>query len=487
MKLVLFLVISFVSISLHAQTPIALHPKNPHYFIFRDKPTALITSGEHYGAVMNSELDYITYLNVMEHYGFNLTRTFMGDYGEGNEINWDPSKVRPWEEIQNTLAPRPGKLLAPWVRSSVAGFFNGGNKFDLDRWDEKYFQRLKDFCNEAGKRGIVVEVVLFTANYSPENWLKSPLNAQNNINATENIVYNEVHLLSNTKMIKRQRDMVQKIVQELNGFDNIYFEICNEPYWLKGIPEVNTSIKEQQFLPEIGLWQDVITQTITETEKQLPKKHLIAQNVANTYLKVAKAPSSVSVLNFHYAYPPRAVTDNYPLNLPIAYDETSDGSNAPNKRREAWAFMLAGGSVYSNLDFSFATDDMTGLGRNPTGRRQSSKEVREQLSVLHSTIQSFDFVNAKPIDDSFRAGLPSGLNLYGLSTASDHLFYWIKTKKTEITFWKCTLEKGDYIVQWMDPINGSILFSKTQTSEGSLSLGVPSFSDDIVLRLTRVK
>jgi hypothetical protein len=30
--------------------PISLHPVNPHYFLWRDRPTTLITSGEHYGA-----------------------------------------------------------------------------------------------------------------------------------------------------------------------------------------------------------------------------------------------------------------------------------------------------------------------------------------------------------------------------------------------------------------------------------------------------
>jgi len=33
--------------------PIRLHPDNPHCFLWRGKPTVLITSGEHYGAVMD--------------------------------------------------------------------------------------------------------------------------------------------------------------------------------------------------------------------------------------------------------------------------------------------------------------------------------------------------------------------------------------------------------------------------------------------------
>ncbi|NQT03596.1 MAG: hypothetical protein HQ580_16325, partial [Planctomycetes bacterium] len=62
--------------------PIQLHPDNPHYFLWRGKPTVLITSGEHYGAVLNRAFDYKKYLKTLESYGFNLTRTFSGAYCE---------------------------------------------------------------------------------------------------------------------------------------------------------------------------------------------------------------------------------------------------------------------------------------------------------------------------------------------------------------------------------------------------------------------
>src|SRR5262245_29626948 len=45
-----------------AAEPLRLHPDNPHYFLFRGKPTVLITSGEHYGAVLNLDFDYVAYL-----------------------------------------------------------------------------------------------------------------------------------------------------------------------------------------------------------------------------------------------------------------------------------------------------------------------------------------------------------------------------------------------------------------------------------------
>ena len=45
--------------------PISLHPDNPHYFLFRGKPTVLVGSTEHYGAVLNQDFDYIPYLNEL--------------------------------------------------------------------------------------------------------------------------------------------------------------------------------------------------------------------------------------------------------------------------------------------------------------------------------------------------------------------------------------------------------------------------------------
>jgi hypothetical protein len=39
--------------------PIRPHPENPRYFLFQGKPTVLVTSGEHYGAVLNREFDFV--------------------------------------------------------------------------------------------------------------------------------------------------------------------------------------------------------------------------------------------------------------------------------------------------------------------------------------------------------------------------------------------------------------------------------------------
>ena len=49
-----------------AAQPITVHPVNPHYFLFNGQPTVLITSAEHYGAVINLDFNYVGYLDALK-------------------------------------------------------------------------------------------------------------------------------------------------------------------------------------------------------------------------------------------------------------------------------------------------------------------------------------------------------------------------------------------------------------------------------------
>jgi hypothetical protein len=113
--------------ALAAPEPIRLHPDNPHYFLWREKPTLLITAGEHYGAVLNLDFDHARYLDELKGHRFYLTRVFSGTYREV------PGS---FNITGNTLAPASGRFVCPWARSETPGASDGGNKFDLMKWDE---------------------------------------------------------------------------------------------------------------------------------------------------------------------------------------------------------------------------------------------------------------------------------------------------------------------------------------------------------------
>src|SRR5207237_6863718 len=170
---------------------------------------------------------------------------------------------------------------------------------DLTRWGAAYVKRLKDFMTEASNRGIVVELNFFTPFYEENIWALSPVNAKNNINAVGDVARTNVYTLDrNGGVLAVHETMVRKLVTELNGFDNLYFELCNEPYFGGVMLD----------------WQSHIADVVRESENTLPNKHLLSWNVANGSKQVVAPHPAISIFNFHYASPPATVALNYGLN-----------------------------------------------------------------------------------------------------------------------------------------------------------------------------
>ncbi|MFN7944819.1 MAG: PA14 domain-containing protein [Blastocatellia bacterium] len=376
---------------------LALYPDNPHYFLFRGKPTVLITSGEHYGAVLNPDFDYVKYLDTLRRDGMNLTRTFTG-----------AAYVEPqgaFNIVKNTLAPAPNRFLAPWARSATPGYANGGNKFDLDKWDENYFKRFRDFVAQASARGVIVEVNLFCPYYGDAQWKLSPFNVTNNVNGLGNLASRRDAYTMDRHggLLAYQEKFVRRLVSELKGFDNIYYEVCNEP-WADDVK------------PE---WQRHIVDVIVDAEKDFAEKHLISLNVSNYAERVQPLHPAVSIFNFHYATPPDTVEWNYHLNKVIGDNETGfRGTDDKPYRMEGWDFIVAGGGLYNNLDYSFTTDTEDGshIPRDPTPGG-GTQALRQQLRVLRDFINSFEFVRMKPDNSIIKGGVPEGCTARALVEA----------------------------------------------------------------------
>jgi hypothetical protein len=450
-----------------AQT-IALHPDNPHYFFWRGKPTVLITSGEHYGAVLNLDFDYATYLKELEARKLNLTRTWSGAYVE-------PSGS--FNIASNSLAPARGRFICPWARSDQPGYASGGNKFDLTKWDRNYFARLRDFVQQASKYGVVVEMNLFCPMYDESQWKLSPQNAINNVNGIGNVARTNVYTLDrNGALLAVQEAMTRKIVTELNGFDNVYYEICNEPYFGGVMMD----------------WQHRIADVIVETEKPLPGKHLISQNVANGSKKITKPHPAISIFNFHYASPPNAVEENYALQKVIGDNETGfKGTNDAHYRMEAWEFILAGGALYNNLDYSFAAGhergDFVYPAKQPGG---GNAEFRRQVTVLHDFINRFDFIHMKSDKQFIRSGVLAKTRAYALTEdGKQYAAYFCAPSNSVPSAMSLALvlPAGDYDVEWMDVLSGAPMKRERVKSPGAITIISPEYGREIALGIRRDK
>ena len=445
--------------SSESRKPIALHPENPHYFIYDDRPAILVTSGEHYGAVLNVDFDYVSYLDALSKDSLNLTRVFTGVYLEPEgAFNID----------RNTLAPAPEKFICPWPRTESPGHFDGGNKFDLTKWNEDYFIRLKDFMSEAEKRNVVVELALFCPFYVDSLWYLSPMNSNNNVNGVGPKDRMHVYTMDNSAgLLDVQDALVRKIVNELKEYSNLIYEICNEPYF--GGVTMD--------------WQHHIASVIRDEESEFEQKHLISQNIANDKLLIENPHPAVSVFNFHYAYPPVAISQNYHLNKAIGDNETGFDGNADSiYRREGWSFILNGGSLFNNLDYSFTADHEDGTFQYPsTQPGGGSTALRNQLGYLKSFVFGFNFLKMRPDSTSITGIESAGNRAYVLAEPGNQYAIYIFGQGPH-TF-DLAAPTGDYTVEYMNPLTGIFESKQNIVSDGKISLTSPEFTEDVAVRI----
>jgi hypothetical protein len=465
---------------------IRLHPLNPHYFLFRGKTVALITSGEHYGAVLNKDFDYHRYLATLESDGLNYTRLFTGTYVEV------PAKS--FGILHNDLAPNPGRFLAPWTRSTTPGYAGGGNKFDLEKWDPEYLARFREFLSEAAKRGIVVEVTLFSSHYDEAQWRLSPLNPANNVNGTQAIDWKKLHTPENSNILAYQERYTRKLVGESNAFDNVIFEIQNEPWSDRPVltdvinpylrPPARDNFPNSVDLPDERsmVWQAKVAEWITQEESALPNRHLIAQNYSNFRLPARKLLPGVDVLNFHYA-DPEAVLLNYGLGKAISYDETGFlGRDDDAYRRQAWNFMLSGGSAFDALDYSFTVGHEDGSYAEPNGPGGGSPALRRQLRILKEFLESFSLLDLRL--DTRTVKRAAGVTPRLLSNPrKEYAIFLDGDGPTEVTL---ELPSGQYSCEWLNTKTGAIeQMEKFNHKGGNKILISPGFQNGIALRLKR--
>ncbi|MBA4408988.1 MAG: hypothetical protein Q8S54_13040 [Bacteroidota bacterium] len=463
------------------QDVISLHPENPNYFLFQGKPTILLTSGEHYGAVMNGAFDYEKYLATLKSEGFNYTRIFIGPYSETGGNNFGITN--------NTMNPDAENWLTPWVKDSKS------MKYDLSKWNPDLFTRLKAFVAKASENGIVVEVTLFTSYYTNHQWSTSPFNPKNNIQEFDSISFKQVNTISNGQLMDIQEKYVRKVVQELNTFGNIFFEIQNEPWsdnphLVEKITETDTLTHPSRWQRIVETansesleWQKMIASFIADEETKLPNKHLIAQNISNFRNKVDTPDPNVSILNFHYAYP-EAASQNLGLKKAIALDETGFMPHLDFLyRSQAWKFILAGGATYNNLDYSFTVGNENGTFPIDNGTPGwGGVAYRNQLQVLKKFMEKFDFIRMKPNNSILKLTKGSLIGYQVLSeSGKQYAVYLEKATGASILL---TIPDGEYQLEWLNPITGATeKAGKVTARDGKLELGCPNYGEDAVLRL----
>jgi hypothetical protein len=513
-----------------ASAVFSVHPDNHRVFLYRGKPMKILTSAEHYGAVVNGDFDYEIYLKEMQRTGQNMTRVF-AFYRE--TANGGPGDISSMVKA-NTLAPETSAAVLPFQRVDGHGkALDGLDKFDLEKWNPAYFARFKDFLRKCALHGVVCEVTFFSNPYSSARYALFPSHKDNNINGVGvNIKQPSLFItLDDPTVTAFQERFVRKLVEQLNEFDNIYYEICNEANLSGG--KANSLENEER---KVIAWQRHLAGVVRQAEKNLPKQHLIAVNAHFRFQSQRDGDvqmrnddeayfqdPNIDIINYHYISsktqasgwwfrytgPPKGragqiwhfLRQRDSFHKPIVFDETFSGivRGEPERyavnRAEAWEMLLSGGAGYNNLDWSFTPQDETGSGKAPIGdgRRLDGRELRQWFNTLRQLLAEYDLSAFSPAAGVLSDKIPG----YGYAASTDgrgrYLLYLVdeqlydlkpcKTKQIEISL---SLPRGRYSAQTLDPGNGERTDLPDLVSSVGTAVVSLRFSEDVALLLTFV-
>jgi hypothetical protein len=299
------------------------------------------------------------------------------------------------------------------------------------------------------------------------------MNSTNNVNQIGVVARTNVYTLDrNGGLMGVQERLVNKIMAETWQFKNVYYEICNEPYfggvtmeWQRRIAEVASGAKTRGF-------------------------PVISQNIANQSAKVESPIPQVSIFNFHYAFPPDAVAQNYGLGRVIGENETGfHGTGNDYYRREAWEFILAGGGLYNHLDYSFTVGHEDGTfqysKKTPGG---GNADFRRQLSYLARFIKNCPFYQMSPFTGFVEVSPQTNMTYRALAEPGVCYAAYFHGRGPV----KLSLARGEekpnatWRVEWLEPASGRrVEAGRVVGSPDRLELVSPPFDSEIAMRLWR--
>ncbi len=197
--------------------------------------------------------DYKSYLDSLERHGHNFIRLWAIEFAI-------------WRECGAMI--RVG--LHPWPRTGPGRGADGLPRFDLSRFNQAYFRRLRARVVAAGQRHMYVSIMLF------EGWgaqfFERPWNARghpfyrtNNVNGIDadrnrdgSIL--EIYTMSKPKIRRLQDAYVRKVVSTVDDLDNVLYEVANES------GAFSTA------------WQYHMVRLVKRTEARMKKRHPVGMS-----------------------------------------------------------------------------------------------------------------------------------------------------------------------------------------------------------------
>lgn len=423
--------------------PLRVHSANPRYFT-DDSGKAIYLTGSHVWISMRdgstsdppASFDYDAYLDFLVDRGHNFFRLW----------TWELPRFTVDEQTFN-MAP------FPWPRTGPGLTTDGKPKFDLSRFEQSYFDRLRARVRAANDRGIYVSIMLFDGYglqfYRSPSTDGFPFDEANNINGIDapgtsatTLRYPEVTAL--------QEAYVRKVIDTVNDLDNVLYEIANEAG------------------AHSTAWQYHMINVVKRYEATKPKQHPVGMTFQY------EGGTNETLFNSAADWISPNEEGGYKYDPPI-----SDGSKVVIADTDhLWGEGGDGIWVWKSFTRGLHTLFMDGGIMTFPPSTDARESARQAMGQTSSYAARMDLSASRPQDDRSVCSTRYCL----VNDGQEYLVYQPASGPFTVS-----VAPGDYVYEWFDPNIGATAATGFVTVQGGSTSFSPPFGGSAVLYLKRAE
>ena len=360
----------------------------------------------------------------------------------------------------------------PWARSGPRIALDGKPRFDLMRFDDQYFTRLRDRVSVARDRGIFVSIMLFGGHSEIIEWAGNPFNSENNINGINGDSNGDGKGDTQVFPLPRDVDVIQKayvrkVIDTVNDLDNVLFEISNESEsssvdWQSHLisyvkdyeaGRIDGIVRKQHPVGMTALWTTDNATLSRSAAEWISPGAIASDNPSDVYFDGPPAADGhkVSILD----------SDHLFFELIIENPEVA--------RSWVWKSFLRG---HNPILMDNIFDDSTGRAVPPTLHDPGFMAARAAMGQTRRYAEKINLSAMSPRGDLSSTG-------YALANpGSEYIIYQPLSESFAVN-----LVAGTYAYQWFNPASGKVYSTGSVTvTDGDKSF-IRQFEGDAVLYL----
>ena len=436
--------------------PLTVHPTNPRYFT-DGSGKAIYMTGSHTWFLIQTDPPMQQTDNSYQH---------MEDY-----LDWVQSfghnYLRIWANFHYSDTPPH-----PWQRTGPGtvcnGGCDGGLKADMTKFNQSYFDMLRQRVLQVTSRGMYVSVLIFGSGVGIKDssiWAEDFWNPNNNVNPELAAAFSTTNgnsfYTSNAAAMNIQKLLAAKMIDTLNDQDNIIWEVINEGQ-----------------LPEGEAWQNSMMNYIRSYEAAKLKQHLILMsgcgcnpgNVLFNSNADCISPDGVGSYSFSEGADPD-YTDKIIIADTDHVGGFSDPAEADIYRKWVWrAFTRGAHTIFMDSYDSYV--EINGEVWNDGSINHVFDGVRTNMGYTKNYADRMDLNTVFPHDEL------SSTAFCLANPGQEYLAYQPSSGSFTVN-----LQAGTYNYEWFNPSSGTVAGTGTVTASGGSKTFTPPFSGDAVLYL----